>query len=313
MSAGEFFQWCVDASILKRLQPSQITAILKSGVTRCRLHGNIPPIRKKILRNKLKQISCSLLASTLLFSASTVANANTEIVETITANSDSLQLAPTTLSALEPSISVANQNPFRPIETTVNTEEVAGGQQTTFIIENPESHHAKTFDFNLGNDAHIEEIDGFFFIVENEEPVIRISSPWAKDALGNDVKTWFTTDGTTLTQHVEPDENTVYPIEADPRWTWGNISGHVYFSKEETRKVAGGAAGAAAVGPFWLAVPPPFGAAIAGWWAKNTIHVTETATRAVASGKCVQLKVGYIGVAGGAIGVEPAEYTEGCA
>ena len=30
----------------------------------------------------------------------------------------------------------------------------------------------------------------------------------------------------------------------------GNISGHVYFSKEETRKVAAGAAGAAAVGPF---------------------------------------------------------------
>lgn len=264
------------------------------------------------MRNKLKQASCSLLASTLIFTVPVAAYADTDSTEAVTVNDDSLQFPATAPSSLEPNVSIVNQNLFRSIDTTVNTEDVAGGQQTTFIIENPESEHTKTFDFNLGNDAQIEEIDGYFFIVENEEPVIRISAPWAKDALGNDVKTWFTTDGTTLTQHVEPDENTVYPIEADPRWTWGNISGHVYFSKEETKKVAGEAAGLAAVGPFWWAVPAPFGPAIGWWWAKNSVHVTETATRAVAGDKCVQLKVGYTGV-NGVIGVEPAEYTDGCA
>ncbi|WIM68703.1 hypothetical protein QP027_04775 [Corynebacterium breve] len=87
----------------------------------------------------------------------------------------------------------------------------------------------------------------------------------------------------------------------------------MYFSKEETRKLAAGGAAAAAVGPFWLAVPAPFGPAIAAWWVKNSIHVTETATRAVAGNKGAQLKVGYIGAGSGVIGVTPDEYTNGCA
>ena len=44
-----------------------------------------------------------------------------------------------------------------------------------------------------------------------------VSTPWAKDAEGKDVKTWFTTDGKTLTQHVKHDVvGIVYPVTADP-------------------------------------------------------------------------------------------------
>ncbi|WP_246815793.1 hypothetical protein [Corynebacterium sp. HMSC28B08] len=221
--------------------------------------------------------------------------------------------SPENIDALNPDRDVD----FTPRITThgepgsVTTIPVAGGEQTVFTIDSPDDPHSRTFDLNLPKEATIVERDGFFFVEQNGGIAIRISEPWAKDAHGRNLETWFTTDGKELTQHVEKNESATYPITADPRWNWGNISGHIYFSKEETRKLAAGAAGAAAVGPFWLAVPPPFGPAIAGWWAKNSIHVTETATRAVAGKKCVQLKVGYIGISG-IIGVSPAEYTEGC-
>lgn len=215
-------------------------------------------------------------------------------------------------SALTPLITpVPDDN--QPTDEGLSIVPTAGGQQGILTIDSPQDRHIRTFDLGLSSEATIREINGFFFIVDKGTPVIRISAPWAADRHGNPVHTWFTTDGKTLTQHIEqvPEEN--YPLTADPRWTWGNISGHVYFSKEETRKLAAGSAGAAAVGPFWMAVPQPFGLAITTWWEKNSIQLTETATRAVAGDKCVELKVGWVGVTGGAIGISPAEYTEGCA
>ncbi|KPM06492.1 hypothetical protein QR98_0049690 [Sarcoptes scabiei] len=204
-------------------------------------------------------------------------------------------------STVSPSITPTDAAATRSREDSVDNRDVAGGQQYIFSIDSPAAPHTRTFNLGLNDSASVKEIDGFFFITDHDRPVIRISQPWAKDRNGNNVRTWFTTDGTTLTQHVDKLDKASYPIIADPRWTWGKISGHVYFSKEETKKVAAGGAGASAVGPFWFAVPPPFGPAIAGWWEKNSLHVTETATRAVAGDKCVELKVGYIGVAGGAI------------
>lgn len=51
------------------------------------------------------------------------------------------------------------------------------------------------------------------------EVTTEVSIPWAKDAEGKDVETWFTTDGQSLTQHVKHDvEGIVYPVTADPVW-----------------------------------------------------------------------------------------------
>ena len=270
-------------------------------------------------RTLTKILSASMIVAISIATIDS-ASASSERVATagavITAPAELIRSEPAQIpTSLSPNTTVVGDNPATsrgPANTDrAVTEEVADGQQTTFTISSPDSEHTRTFDFNLTEESRIEQIDGFFFIVENDRPVIRISAPWAKDAYGNDVTTWFTTDGKTLTQHVERTGAGYYPLTVDPRWTWGRISEHVYFSKEETKKFAAAGASAAAVGPFWWAVPQPFGAAIAGWWTKNSLHVTETATRAVAGNKCIQLKVRYIGL-NGAIGIEPAEYTDGC-
>lgn len=202
-----------------------------------------------------------------------------------------------------------------PVGQQENTEvhSVSGGQQALIVVPDETAPKQYEFTFNLDNSSSIVSIDGYLFVEKAGEIVARISSPWAYDAANNPVKTYLTTDGNTVMQHFETDANTKYPIVADPRWNVGNISGHIYFSKEETRKIAAGGASSAAVGPFWLAVPPPAGPAIFLWWEKNSVDVAIEATGAVRAGKCLQLKVGYIGLSSGVIGVQPGTYTEGCA
>lgn len=47
-----------------------------------------------------------------------------------------------------------------------------------------------------------------------------VAKPWATDANGTSVPTWFTTDGASLTQHVDfANGNFAFPIKADP-WFW---------------------------------------------------------------------------------------------
>jgi len=48
------------------------------------------------------------------------------------------------------------------------------------------------------------------------------------------VKTYFTTDAATLTQHVEHNvEGVVYPVTADPYWYWGWNGVYIYYDRFE--------------------------------------------------------------------------------
>src|SRR5690606_38049677 len=52
------------------------------------------------------------------------------------------------------------------------------------------------------------------------QPLATIEAPWAVDGAGNAVNTSYTLDGNTLTQTVEVGADTVFPVVADPSWTW---------------------------------------------------------------------------------------------
>ena len=62
------------------------------------------------------------------------------------------------------------------------------------------------------DDLMTADVDEELWEVEFE-----MAAPWAKDAHGNNVTTWYTLDGTTLTQHIAPTESTVFPVVADLR------------------------------------------------------------------------------------------------
>src|SRR4051812_19016256 len=75
--------------------------------------------------------------------------------------------------------------------------------------------------------------------------------PWARDAAGRRIPTYYKLDGTTLIQVVEHRAaGTSYPVVADPKVSIGLFELTVTFSRSETAYIAGKAAdgGAAAVG-----------------------------------------------------------------
>ncbi len=87
-----------------------------------------------------------------------------------------------------------------------------------------------------------------------------INAPWAADAHGKSLQTSYKVSGNVVTQYVNT-AGAVFPVIVDPHYTWGWISGTVYFNRRETRDLAFGLGGLAAAGIF---LPPPFDAIVSG-------------------------------------------------
>lgn len=191
------------------------------------------------------------------------------------------------------------------------------GVQLEWSIESPVEEHQKSFRVEADGqvDLHVDRNSGALLVRVDGSDVALIDAPWARDAAGKALPTHYEVAGDTFTQVVEVNQPDVaYPIEADPRVNWGIVSGHIYFSKEETRRMAASSAAGAAISPFWVLVPPPFGEVLGAWWADNSVNVTLWATAAVAQDKCLALKVGATGsVSPPSLGVTPEHYTQGCA
>ena len=70
----------------------------------------------------------------------------------------------------------------------------------------------------VGVDSIEIQEDGSAIVYDRDNTAISlIGKPWAEDAEGKEVKTWYTTDGLTLIQHVEHRvPGIVYPVVADP-------------------------------------------------------------------------------------------------
>ena len=111
-----------------------------------------------------------------------------------------------------------------------------------------------------------------------------IDAPWAKDATGAAVATHYRLEGSTLTQIVEPDASTVGAVVADPKLTWGIVTGTAYLNKSETEQV-GQKAGLLAFVTSTL--PPPFNV-VAGL---DVAVVVVKANEAKSKGQCLKLKL----------------------
>lgn len=79
-----------------------------------------------------------------------------------------------------------------------------------------------SFDYSLEvpADAEIHQDGSLLFIESAATTFAVLELPWAKDALGQDVPTWYTLVEGVLTQHLDLDGVTAYPVLADPTWTY---------------------------------------------------------------------------------------------
>lgn len=97
------------------------------------------------------------------------------------------------------------------------------GAQTLIKIESAAASTEYQFPLSIpaGYTAAVEA-DGSVLVRDTAGIIIGgYKTPWAYDATGAKVPTKFTLDGNTLTQTVDFDENTVFPVVADPNDFWG--------------------------------------------------------------------------------------------
>ena len=122
----------------------------------------------------------------------------------------------------------------------------AGGVQELIAIERSDAPNEFAFPLALPTGAVLVAADdGSAAIVDSSgHEVAAIAAPWAKDAAGRAVPTSYRLDGSTLIQVVEH-EGATYPVVADPSFTWGIITGTVYFNHAETTTIASAGWGAA--------------------------------------------------------------------
>lgn len=123
--------------------------------------------------------------------------------------------------------------------------------QITVEIEGPDA--ATEFAFPLGLEAGQRATlsDGPTGSVQiRDRAGVLVQSflpPWALDANGASVPTWYELRGSaTLVQHVQH-AGAAYPVVADPTASCGIISCTMYFNKSETERIAVGAIGVTAI------------------------------------------------------------------
>lgn len=133
-------------------------------------------------------------------------------------------------------------------------EGVLIGGRVLVTIENAEAPKEYSYDFDYPEGYSLikdieydegerhEDINAVYVVDENNEIVEVLNPAWAKDPNGNTVETHYEINGNTLTQCVEFDENTAFPVVADPEFTtykkyMRTISGTEYNSSKTKKCV----------------------------------------------------------------------------
>ncbi|MFI6090853.1 hypothetical protein [Streptomyces sp. NPDC051218] len=164
-----------------------------------------------------------------------------------------------------------------------------GGARTLVTLKDDKASETHRFRLNIPQDANIAEDGqgGFEITREAAEgihvPVATIDAPWAKDANGKSVPTSYKLDGNDLIQTIETGGETAFPVVADPKMTWGIVTGTAYFNKKETKAIATNGALSGVVSGF---LPPGLNI----YWGAHAAVITTTALKAKNAKKCIKVK-----------------------
>ncbi|MDP0396731.1 DNA/RNA non-specific endonuclease [Tsukamurella strandjordii] len=95
-----------------------------------------------------------------------------------------------------------------------------GGYQKLILMKNQNAPKQYRFPLNTPEGGRSEKnSDGSISVFDrNGEKVGQFNAPWAYDANGKEVPTWYDIDGDDMVQRIEPGPDNVYPIIADPLW-----------------------------------------------------------------------------------------------
>lgn len=151
----------------------------------------------------------------------------------------------------------------RGADNSIITEPVASGARVLVQLESALA--PSTYRFPITGATRLEQnADGSITVYDATGdaagiPAATIAPPWAKDANGQPVPTSYAIDGTTVIQRVQVDENTAFPVTADPTFqgSCGWFTCTIRLSRGATRNArdaawiigaAGGACGVVTAG-----------------------------------------------------------------
>jgi len=169
------------------------------------------------------------------------------------------------------------------------TRATADGFQIVAVLNDAPVVDDLTFQMDLpeGSSMNLQEDGSIALLAPSSSGLIEVAMldrPWAVDATGNPVHTHYAVNGETVTQFLDVDAHTAFPVTADPRvrTAWYGFS--VDFTRSDTIAIAAGGVGCEKVASK---SPPGVGRAVqlscgflAGW-----------AGLALAQGKCMSAKL----------------------
>lgn len=121
------------------------------------------------------------------------------------------------------------------VRTLVTIKDATAPSSFKFKFDLPEGCRlVSDYDFHDEYDEY--DCGAIFILDENDQIINTIEPAWAKDAAGNDVKTEYQITGNTLIQTVEFDEESNFPIVADPTSHPTKYS-YYYLNKAQVKAV----------------------------------------------------------------------------
>ncbi|WP_299954699.1 hypothetical protein [uncultured Modestobacter sp.] len=171
-------------------------------------------------------------------------------------------------------------------DETIAIQSTPDGFRMMSVLADASSATSTTYDVELPDGASLV-VDPLGGVVVQRDGVAtgRFNAPWAVDANGKQLDTSYSVAGSQITQTFDT-TGAVFPVVADPHYTWGIITGTVYFNKSETQKVAASSAFIAGMGAF---APPPFNVLFVA----SAGSISLAAAWAIADGKCIAVKSNY--------------------
>lgn len=180
-------------------------------------------------------------------------------------------------------------------DTVVPTED---GAQFFQVIESTSAPAAFSYQIDVpkggrlllvtnGPDGHNYSGEAALILNAAGAIVGTVDQPWAHDARGRQVTTYFTARGTTLTQHVlHRQPGVTYPVTADPNFHWYALG--VVITLTYNDMVAVAASGIyAAEALFGISIPTAIGVIPASVIAGMLTTITAGAAWGVATHKCL--------------------------
>ncbi|MFI2458196.1 hypothetical protein [Streptomyces sp. NPDC019539] len=164
-----------------------------------------------------------------------------------------------------------------------------GGVRALVTLKDRSASTTQRFTIDVPNGASLHEDGRGGYEITNESTdgvhtvIASVAAPWAKDANGKPVATRYTLDGDQLVQTIDVNDHTAFPVVADPKFTWGIVTGTAYFNRTETRRIAQN--GAITAMAAW-ALPPGLNAYVS----MHSAAITVTANKAYATKRCIKIK-----------------------